>query len=39
MNKTDGEYVIVPDRREAIKYSIVNAKDGDIIKLLDSDNK
>lgn len=34
MNKTDGEYVIVPDRREAIKYSIVNARAGDIILIL-----
>ena len=34
MNKTNGEYVIVPDRREAIKYSIVNAKVGDIILIL-----
>lgn len=34
INKTDGEYVVIPDRREAIKYSIENAKDGDIVLLL-----
>lgn len=34
MNKTDGKYIAIPDRREAIKYSIVNAKDGDIVLLL-----
>ena len=34
MNKTDGEYVIVPDRRDAIRYSIENAHDGDVILVL-----
>ncbi len=34
MNKTNGKYIIIPDRREAIKYSIINAKDGDIILVL-----
>ena len=34
MEKTDGEYVIVPDRRDAIKYSIVNAKEGDVVLIL-----
>ncbi len=34
ISKTDGEYVIIPDRKEAIKYSIENAHDGDIILLL-----
>ena len=34
INKTDGEYVVIPDRKEAIKYSIENAKEGDIILLL-----
>lgn len=34
MNKTDGEYVIIPNRKEAIKYAIENAKEGDIILLL-----
>ena len=33
MSKTDGEYVVIPDRKEAIKYCIENAKDGDIILL------
>lgn len=34
INKTNGDYVIIPDRKEAIKYSIVNAKEGDIVLLL-----
>lgn len=34
INKTNGKYIIVPDRREAIKYSIVNAKEGDVILIL-----
>lgn len=34
MQKTDGEYVVIPDRKEAIKYAIENAQDGDIILLL-----
>lgn len=34
MEKTDGKYMIIPDRREAIKYSIQNAREGDIVLLL-----
>ena len=34
MKKTDGKYVIIPDRKEAIKYSILNAQEGDIILIL-----
>lgn len=34
ISKTDGEYVIIPDRKEAIRYSIENAREGDIILLL-----
>ncbi|MCR5083558.1 MAG: UDP-N-acetylmuramoyl-L-alanyl-D-glutamate--2,6-diaminopimelate ligase, partial [Parasporobacterium sp.] len=34
MKKTDGEYIIIPDRKEAIKYAIETAKDGDIVLLL-----
>ena len=34
INKTDGEYIVIPDRKEAIRYSIVNAKEGDIVLLL-----
>lgn len=34
ISKTDGEYVVIPDRKEAIRYSIENAKEGDIILLL-----
>ena len=31
--KTGGEYVEIPDRKEAIKYAIENGKEGDIIIL------
>lgn len=31
--KADGEYVTIPDRKEAIAYSLLNAKDGDIVVL------
>ena len=34
MYKTDCEYIIIPDRKEAIKYAIVNGKKGDIIMLI-----
>lgn len=33
IHKTTGEYVVIPDRKEAIQYCIENAKDGDIILL------
>lgn len=33
MAKTSGEYVEIPDRKEAIRYAIVNGKPGDIIIL------
>lgn len=29
-----GKYVVIPDRKEAIRYSIVNAKEGDVILIL-----
>ena len=31
--KTDGKYVVVPNRKEAIRYCMLNAQDGDIIVL------
>ena len=31
--KTEGKYVVIPDRTEAIRYCIENAQDGDIIVL------
>ena len=34
MKKTNGEYIIINDRKEAIKYAIMNAKEGDVILLL-----
>lgn len=33
VKKADGEYVVVPDRKEAIRYAILNAQDGDVIIL------
>ncbi|HCW79578.1 MAG TPA: UDP-N-acetylmuramoyl-L-alanyl-D-glutamate--2,6-diaminopimelate ligase, partial [Ruminococcaceae bacterium] len=33
IDRTDGKYVIIPDRRQAIKYCIEHAQDGDIIVL------
>lgn len=34
MKKTSGEYKIIPDRKEAIRYSIEHAKEGDVILIL-----
>lgn len=34
MNKVNGKYVIVPDRKDAIKKSIVEAQEGDVILIL-----
>ena len=34
MNKTQGEYIIVPDRRDAIRHAIVEAREGDVILIL-----
>jgi len=33
IKKADGEYVEIPDRKEAIAYALLNAKDDDIIVL------
>ena len=33
INKTSGKYIVIPDRKEAIKYCIENGQDGDIIVL------
>lgn len=33
MHKTSGEYIVIPDRREAIQYCMEHAQDGDIIVL------
>ncbi len=33
ISKTNGKYVVVPNRKNAIKYCIENAQDGDIIVL------
>ncbi|MBQ9607965.1 MAG: UDP-N-acetylmuramoyl-L-alanyl-D-glutamate--2,6-diaminopimelate ligase [Lachnospiraceae bacterium] len=33
MKKTDGIYTEIPDRKEAIRYAIMNAKEGDVIVL------
>lgn len=34
LKKTSGDYIKIPDRKDAIKYAIDNAKKGDIILLL-----
>lgn len=34
MNKTSGKYVIIHDRREAIREALVNAEEGDVILIL-----
>ncbi len=33
INKTPGKYIVIPDRKEAIKYCIYNAQKGDVIVL------
>ncbi len=33
IDKTDGKYVVVPNRKDAIRYCMQNAEDGDIIVL------
>lgn len=33
MKKTTGKYVVIPDRKEAIKFCIENAEEGDIVVL------
>ena len=33
VKKADGEYVTIPARKEAIRYCMENAKDGDIVVL------
>lgn len=33
INKTDGKYVVIPNRKDAIKYCMENAQDGDIVVL------
>ncbi len=33
IEKTDGEYVDIIDRKEAIRYAIMNAREGDVIIL------
>lgn len=34
MNRTDGKYEIIEDRKEAIKHAIVDSKPGDLITIL-----
>ncbi|MCR5737329.1 MAG: UDP-N-acetylmuramoyl-L-alanyl-D-glutamate--2,6-diaminopimelate ligase [Eubacterium sp.] len=33
VHKADGKYVTIPDRKDAIRYAILNAEDGDVIIL------
>lgn len=34
LGKTDGKYIEIPDRREAIEYSLSHVQDGDIIAII-----
>jgi len=34
LEKTKGKYLEIPDRRKAIEYSIVHAKEGDMIAII-----
>ncbi len=34
LKPTKGEYIVIPDRKEAIKYGIVHAKEGDVVMIL-----
>lgn len=34
MAKTDGKYLVIPDRREAITYAIKNAEEGDMVAII-----
>ena len=33
IGRTNGKYVVIPDRKEAIRYCMQNAEDGDIVVL------
>lgn len=34
LGKTDGDYIVIPDRRDAIFHAIHNAKEGDMIAII-----
>ena len=34
LNRNDGKYIIINDRKEAIKYAMKNAEEGDVILLI-----
>ena len=34
MAKTDGKYIVIPDRREAIAYAMKHAEEGDMIAII-----
>ena len=34
MKKTDGKYVVINKRKDAIEYALENAKEGDVIMLV-----
>ena len=34
MHRTDGEYIVIPNRVEAIRYAMENAREGDLITIL-----
>jgi UDP-N-acetylmuramoyl-L-alanyl-D-glutamate--2,6-diaminopimelate ligase len=33
LHKTDGKYLVIPDRKEAIRYCMDHAEDGDVVVL------
>ena len=33
IEKTDGKYIVIPDRKQAIKYCMEHAQDGDVVVL------
>ncbi len=34
LSKTTGEYIVIPNRKEAIRYAIENVRDGDLITII-----
>ena len=34
LDRTDGEYIVIPDRKEAIRYAIMNSRPGDLIAVI-----
>ena len=34
LDRTEGEYIVIPDRKEAIRYAIMNSEPGDLIAVI-----